>query len=136
MKFETSEPWPWTLCITVEKITVFDFRNNDSLSTLNQRQNLTLKQRWFWAGTKTNFVLMLYQQTQHVELTSTGKNWRIFTTFGRALLISFRWAIIDVILMYFFDIILMQLQRYNFNVLLLVWVWKTKSHDHFSASYR
>ena len=31
--------------INVEKVTVFQRRNDDSLSTLNQRRNLTLKQR-------------------------------------------------------------------------------------------
>ena len=33
------------LYINVEKITVFQLRNNVSLSTLNQSRNLTLKQR-------------------------------------------------------------------------------------------
>ena len=31
--------------INVEKVTVFQRRNDASLSTLNQRRNLTLKQR-------------------------------------------------------------------------------------------
>ena len=46
------------LYIKVEKITVFQRRNNVSLSTLNQRRNLTLKQRWFWVDSKNNFVLI------------------------------------------------------------------------------
>ena len=46
----------------VEKITVFPRRNKVSLSTLNQRQNLTLKQRWFWVGTKK--VLFL----RHIDM--------------------------------------------------------------------
>ena len=35
------------LYINVEKITVFQRRNNVSLSTLNQRRKLTLKKRRF-----------------------------------------------------------------------------------------
>ena len=46
------------LYINVEKITVFQRRKNVSLSTLNQRRNLRLKQRWFWVGSKNIFVLM------------------------------------------------------------------------------
>ena len=34
--------------INVEKITVYQIRKNISLSTLNQRQDLKLKQCWFW----------------------------------------------------------------------------------------
>ena len=37
-------------------MTVFQRQNNVSLLTLNQRRNLTLKQRWFWVDTKINFV--------------------------------------------------------------------------------
>ena len=37
---------------TFKKMTVFQRRNNVSLSTLNQRRNLTLKQRWFWVDSK------------------------------------------------------------------------------------
>ena len=32
----------------VEKITVYQIRKNISLSTLNQRRDLKLKQCWFW----------------------------------------------------------------------------------------
>ena len=42
----------------VEMITVFQRRNNVSLSTLNQRRSLTLKQRWFWVDHKNVIVLM------------------------------------------------------------------------------
>ena len=42
----------------VEMITVFQRRNNVSLSTLNQRRSLTLKQRWFWVDHKNIIVLM------------------------------------------------------------------------------
>ena len=48
-----------------------------------------LKQRRFWVDTKANFVLMLYQQTQHVESRSTGQYRQISTSFRRALLMSF-----------------------------------------------
>ena len=51
-------------------MTVFQRRNNVSLSALNQRQNLTLKQRLFWFHTKIILSIMLYQQTQHVESLS------------------------------------------------------------------
>ena len=34
--------------INVEKITVYQIRKNISLSTLNQRRDLKLKQCWFW----------------------------------------------------------------------------------------
>ena len=40
-------------------ITIFQLRNNVSLPTFNQRQNLTLKQRWFWVDDENIFVLML-----------------------------------------------------------------------------
>ena len=80
-----------------------------------------LKQWWFWVDTKTNFAFMLYQQTQHVESTLTGKYRRISTSFWRDLLMYFDRRMVDVILMYFFDIISMngkstQLQRASFNV--------------------
>ena len=131
--------------INFEKITVFQRQNNVSSSTLNQRWNLTFKQRWFWVDSekpilflyhdawkikifiqrwnddristwkqrhfinvnpktagggvnltswqwfwvdaKTNFVLKLYQQTQHTESKSTGQYWQISTSFRRAVLL-------------------------------------------------
>ena len=39
----------------VEMTTVFQRRNNVSSLTLNQRQNLMLKQRSFWVDSKTQF---------------------------------------------------------------------------------
>ena len=48
----------YNLYINVEKITVFQRQNNVILSTLNQRWNLTLKQRWFWVDTENRFILM------------------------------------------------------------------------------
>ena len=50
----------------VEKITVFQRRNNISSSTLNQRRNLTLKQRWFWVDSKK--VLFLCYDAQEVVI--------------------------------------------------------------------
>ena len=44
--------------INIEKITVFQRRNNVSLSTLNQRRNFKLKQHWFWVYHKNIFVLI------------------------------------------------------------------------------
>ena len=55
--------------LTFKEITVFQCHNYGILSTLKQRQNFMLEQRWFWLDTKTNFVL-LYQQTQNVESMS------------------------------------------------------------------
>ena len=48
----------YKLYINVEKITVFQRQNNVILSTLNQRWNLALKQRWFWVDTENRFILM------------------------------------------------------------------------------
>ena len=45
------------LYIKVENITVFQCGNNVSLSTLNQRRNLTFKQRRFWVDSKAQFCL-------------------------------------------------------------------------------
>ena len=45
--------------INLEKITEFKRQNNVSLSTQNQRPNLTLEQRWFLGVHKNIFVLML-----------------------------------------------------------------------------
>ena len=50
------------LYINVEKITVFQRRSNVSLSTLNQRRNLMLKQCWFWVYNKK--VLFL----RHIDM--------------------------------------------------------------------
>ena len=42
-------------------MTVFQRRNNVSLSTLNQRRNLTLKQRWFWVDSQKLLSLTILQ---------------------------------------------------------------------------
>ena len=56
------DAWKIKVYINVDEVTVFQRRNNVSLSTLNQRRNLTLKQRWFWVDTKNIFcsdIMML-----------------------------------------------------------------------------
>ena len=60
--------------IDVEKITVFQRWNNVILSTLNQRRNLTLKQRWFWVDTK-NFLLLLYYDVQGIIIFIFMSKW-------------------------------------------------------------
>ena len=47
--------------MNVQKITVFQRRNNISSSTLYQRRNLTLKQSWFWVDTKKLLSLTILQ---------------------------------------------------------------------------
>ena len=42
-------------------MTLFQRRSNVSLSTLNQRRNLTLKQRWFWVDSKKLLALTILQ---------------------------------------------------------------------------
>ena len=42
-------------------MTVFQRRSNVSLSTLNQRRNLTLKQRWFWVDSIKLLSLTILQ---------------------------------------------------------------------------
>ena len=101
-------------------MTVFQRRNNVSLSVVNQRQNLTLKQLWFWFDTEIIFVL-LYQQTQHVKLARQYQ--RIFSRFDVIFWCNFDGRISDIILMYIFDNILVdvkttQLQRASFDVFL------------------
>ena len=47
---------------------VFQRRNHVSLSTLNQRRNLTLKKRWFWVDSKKLLSLMIIQCLRTVTL--------------------------------------------------------------------
>ena len=56
------------LYINIKKMTVFQRRNNVSLSTLNQRRNLTLKQRWFWVDSKKLLSLTIIQCLRTVTL--------------------------------------------------------------------
>ena len=50
-------------------MTVFQSRNNASLSTLNRRRNLTLKQRWFWVDSKNLLSLTIIQCLRTVTLS-------------------------------------------------------------------
>ena len=127
----------FNLYIKVEERTVFKRRDNVILSTLKQLQNLMLKQRWFWVDTKPNFVL-LYQQTQHVESMLKLRRHVNMDEFPRHFDVLF-WCnfdgrIIDVTLMYIFDMILMdgkstKLQRASFDV----YFYRTKSRGCFSV---
>ena len=49
-------------------MTVFQRRNNVSLSTLSQRRNFTLKKRWFWVDSKKLLCLMIIQCLRTVTL--------------------------------------------------------------------
>ena len=51
-------------------MTVFQRRSNVSLSTLNQRRNLTLKQRWFWVDSKKLLSLTIIQCLRTVMLNN------------------------------------------------------------------
>ena len=50
-------------------MTVFQRRNNVSLSTLNQRRSLTLKQPWFWVDSKKLLSLTIMQCLRTVTLS-------------------------------------------------------------------
>ena len=50
-------------------MTLFQRRNNVSLSTLSQRRNLTLKQRWFWVDSKKLLSLTIMQCLRTVILS-------------------------------------------------------------------
>ena len=64
--------------IKIEKITILEHRNNVSLSTLNQRPNLTLKQRWFWADPK-KAILSIYHDFWKIKIfISILKRWPYF----------------------------------------------------------
>ena len=47
---------------------VFQRRNNVSLTTSNQRRNLTLKKRWFWVDSKKLLSLMIIQCLRTITL--------------------------------------------------------------------
>ena len=61
------------LYVNVEKITVFECRSNVTLSTLNQRRNFKLRQRWFWVGSKNQFCscIMMFE-----KLKSSYQRWK------------------------------------------------------------
>ena len=114
-----------------------------SLSTLNQRRNLKLKQRWFWVNHKSIFVLKFCSnfdgQIIDVILThifdSTNFVWCVFkrkkTWSLCPLLISFRYfknesrlAVYfrcNLISMYFFKVILLHFEISYVMMKLLPW---------------
>ena len=114
-----------------------------SLSTLNQRRNLKLKQRWFWVNHKSIFVLKFCSnfdgQIIDVILThifdSTNFVWCVFkrkkTWSLCPLLISFRYfknesrlAVsfrCNLISMYFFKVILLHFEISYVMMKLLPW---------------
>ena len=49
------------------------FNVETTLSTLNQRRNLTLKQCWFSADSKSSFILMLWQSRRNYNYYLTLK---------------------------------------------------------------
>ena len=59
-------------------MTVFERRNNVSLSALNQRRSFTLKQHSFWAGSK-KVILFIYHDAWKIKIfISTLKRWPYF----------------------------------------------------------
>ena len=73
------------LYINVEKTTVFQRRNNVSLSTLNQCRNFKLKQRWFWVDSKTQFCSYVMK----LEKSKSLYNVEMITVFQRRNSFSF-----------------------------------------------
>ena len=74
------DAWKISLYINIDEVTVFQRRNNVSLSTLNQRRNLTLKQRWFWVGTKNIFCSYIMILKKLKSLYQRWKGKRISTS--------------------------------------------------------
>ena len=63
-------------------MTVFQRRNNVTLSTLNQRWNLTLKQRWFGVDSKKQFyyyVMFLYVKVEKITVFERRNNFTLST---------------------------------------------------------
>ena len=61
--------WKTTnLYINIKKMTVFQRRNKVSLSTLNPRRNLMLKQLWFWVDSRKLLSLTIIQCLKTVTL--------------------------------------------------------------------
>ena len=68
------------LNVKVEKITVFERRNNFTLSTLNQQRSFTLKQRWFWVDSKNQFCSYIMTFEKLESLNQRQKDDRISTS--------------------------------------------------------
>ena len=127
------------LCYDAQKVIIFILTLKRSaferwniimLSTLKQRQNLMLKQRWFWVDTKTNFVLTnrlnRSNQRRQVNIDKFSRHFNVVCC------CNFDGRMIEVILMYFFDIISTDGKSTQLHRAF----WKKKYHGHFSASYR
>ena len=72
--------------LNIEKITVFERRNNVSLSTLNQRRSFTLKQRWFLVDSKKQFCSHIHAwKTKIFKLKL--RRWPYFNVETRAMMI-------------------------------------------------
>ena len=92
----------YNLYIIVKKICIWAAKHY-ILSTLKQRQNLMLKQRWFWVDTKTNFVLTnRFNRSNQRRQVNINEFPRYFDVLCCC---NFDGRMIEVILMYFFDII-------------------------------
>ena len=112
-----------TFILTFKK-SAFEPLNIIILSTLKQSQDLMLKQRWFWVDTKTNFVLTSRlnrsNQRRQVNIDKFPRHFDVLCC------CNFDGRMIEVILMYFFDIISTdgkstQLQRVFFlNILVIL----------------
>ena len=61
-------------------MTIFQRRNNVSLSTLNQRRSLTLKQRWFWVDSKKLLSSMIMNFLTTVTLNDISSDLNCFQT--------------------------------------------------------
>ena len=78
------------LYINIKKMTVFQSRNNASLSTLNRRRNLTVKQRWFWVDSKNLLSLTIIQCLRTVTLSNICSDLICLRT------VVFSWCIMKV----------------------------------------
>ena len=68
-------------------------------TTLNQRQNLTLKQRWFWVDSKKNKLLKNWTFNLHVERITVleRQNNASLSTLNkrRSFMLNLRWFCVD-----------------------------------------
>ena len=80
-------------------MTVFQRRNNVTLSTLNQRWNLTLKQRWFGVDSKKQFyyyVMFLYVKVEKITVFERRSNFTLSTlNQRRSFTLKQRWFWVD-----------------------------------------
>ena len=113
--------------VNVKEITVFQHRDSVILSTLNQRQKLTLKQRSFLHYNEfCSYILSNGHSTSnrrrfHVEISSIRQYKQKSASLPRPFWCNFDTRKIDVNLMFLFDVTLMdgkstQLRRASFDV--------------------